>query len=121
LSRESELAAFLASPHVRGIEYIAREDVRTALERFLAACAELEKAPHELCASDLRAVLVERLPARYRAAEPLARRTIDVLRVYLAFLGERLEPDRARELCVALEEDAETFRGLVRGDGAGLR
>ncbi len=115
-ARDHGPRAFLASPAVAGIEYIAPEDVRAALERFLACCAELGKAPFELAAADLRAILVERLPARYRTGEKLGSRTIDVLRTYLAFLEEDLAPERARELRVALEEEAETFRARVRGE-----
>ena len=111
-----ELEAFLASPHVRGIEYIAPEDVRTALERFLACCAALGREPAELRAHDLREILERRLSERYARGERLGQRTIDVLRVYLAFLEERLDAERARELRIALEASAEPFRAIVRGE-----
>lgn len=110
------LSEFLASPIAGGIEYIERADVRAVLERFLACCAELGRPPEELRAADLRWVLEQRLPARYAPQEKLGQRTIDVLRTYLAFLEERLAPEHARELRVALEQSAEAFRALVRGE-----
>ena len=113
-----ELEAFLASPHVRGIEYIAPADVRAALERFLACCGALGREPVSLRGHELREILERRLSARYARGERLGQRTIDVLRVYLAFLEERLDPERARELRIALEESAEPFRAIVRGERA---
>jgi hypothetical protein len=106
---------FLAAPVLDGIEYIARADVRRVIERFLAACAELSLAPAGLRAADMRQILQDRLPGRYAPGEKLGQRTIDVLRTYLAFLEPQLGPERARELCVALEQSAEPFRARVRG------
>lgn len=113
---EPELEAFLGSPHVRGIEYIAPSDVRTALERFLACCGALGREPAQLRGHELRELLERRLSERYARGEHLGQRTIDILRVYLAFLEERLDAERARELRIALEESAETFRAIVRGE-----
>jgi len=111
------LEEFLASPAVGGIEYIERGDVRTVIERFLACCEELGRAPRELQAADLSRLLRERLALRYAAREALGQRTIDVLRTFLIFLEPELPPERARALRVALEEDADEFRALVRGEG----
>ncbi len=110
------MRGFLASPEAAGIEYIARADVQAVLERFLDVCRTLERTPAELRAPDLTALLEEHLPARYTPREPLGQRTIDVLRVFLAFLERDLGPARTRELCLALEQSAETFRALVRGE-----
>ena len=115
---ESEVAAFLASDVVRGIDYVAPEDVRTALTRFLA-CAreELDKGFSELTGLELEELLRRRLPGRYVPDEPLARRTIDVLRLYLAFREPELEAEHGRDLRSALEAGAEPFRDAVRDGG----
>jgi len=112
----SLLADFLASPVAGGIEYIERADVEAVIERFLGCCAELGRAPRELEAGDLRRLLRERLPPRYAPREPLGQRTIDVLRTFLAFLEPGLDAARVRALRVTLEEEADAFRALVRGE-----
>ncbi len=108
-----DCAAFLDSPQAGGLPG-KRADLRTIVERYLT-CAydELGKAPHLLEGDDLQEVLLERLPAHFAKADPLADAVEDVLTAYHAFLVERAVVLHAFEQARALAEHAPAFRRAV--------
>lgn len=110
------LQEFLEHEAIGGIDYIAPEDLRTIMERYLRACRELGYEAHKLEEGELRAVMETSLPALYSPAEPIGQRTIDVLRTFLTFLEPRFGRDRSRALGVVLEDCAEPFRARIRGE-----
>ena len=110
------LADFLTSPLVRGIEYIAADDVRAVMQRFDEACRACGSNALDIDSALLEAVLLDELPRHYAPAEPLGQRTIDVLRTYLAYLAGHVPAQRLQALRSALERHAEPFRAKVRGE-----
>jgi hypothetical protein len=115
-----DCAAFLDAAQAAELP-LNRDGLRAIVERFLAAAYdELGKAPHLLEGDDLEELLLERLPAHFGRADPLAEHVEDVLSAYLAFLGERAVVLHRFELERALLAHAPAFRKRVRaGDLAG--
>ena len=113
-----DAAVFLDSPHAN-FESISTADVRTIVQRFLAACYEdLGKTPKLLQGDELAALLVDVLPRRFGVRDPLADRAPDVLGRYLEFLIENEVVIEAYELRSALDEHADTFRARVASGAA---
>jgi hypothetical protein len=119
-------AAFLDSLRGEPVGGAATADVRTIVQRFLAACYEdLGKAPRLVDGDELASLLTEILPRRFGVRDPLAAAAEDVLAAYLAFLNETEVVPAAYEQRRALDEHAAAFRELVasgaaHGDGTAL-
>ncbi len=109
-------AAFLDSPHGQ-VEGLPTADVRTIAQRFLTSCYEdVGRAPRHLEDHDIHAILVEHLPRRFAARDPLADRTEAVLSAFLAFLAEQEVVFASFEQRNALIAHIDEFRRIV---GAG--
>jgi SEC-C motif len=102
-----DCAAFLDSAHAIAIDFAKAGDVRTVIQRYLAACyVDVGKAPRLLEGDELSTLLCEILPRHFGVKDPLAAVTEDVLGAYLTHLDET-------EVVVAAFEQRRAFEGSI--------
>lgn len=83
-----DLAAFLDSPHARGLS-IPAPGRRTVAERLLESCySDLGQPPAELDGEGLRELLLRILPTRFARGEALVASAPAVLEAFFAHLRE---------------------------------
>lgn len=110
-----ESAAFLDSVQARAVADVEREDVRAVVDRFLAiAYDEIGVAPRFLDGEAMHSIVGHLLPAHFGRQDPKAARAIDILRAYVAFLGENAVVSQLFEIRNALEHTAGEFEEAVR-------
>lgn len=111
-------AAFMDSAEALSILGASTAEIRTIVQRFLAACFEdLGQGPEHLDGEHMGAVLRELLPKRFAARDPLADATLEVLEAYLRFLHEDKVVTHSFEQKLALSNHGDAFVAAVqRGD-----
>lgn len=109
-----ETAAFFDSEAARPWSG-RRADAKRVIERFVDACYRgVGKAPWELDGEDLRAVLIEQLPARFEKADKLASITPELLEAYFDHLATARVVTQAFEIRQALATHAPQFEEVVK-------
>ena len=114
-----DAAAFMDSPQAHSLIAGARPassatDVRTIVQRFLAACyTDLGKAPRHLDGEHVGALLSRVLPRHFGARDPLAAVTMAVLRAYFVHLQDVALVPEAFEIQRALAEHEAAFLAAV--------
>jgi hypothetical protein len=114
-----ETAAFMDSPAALAITAAPTAGIRQVVRRFVT-CAydDLGKAPRFMDGDDLRTVLLELLPRRFAAKDPLGPAASDILSAYLDFLAEDQVVTHSFELRRALAEHGDGFSALVANGAA---
>jgi len=114
-----DAAAFMDSAHAVSITAAATPDIRTVVQRYVAACYDdAGKAPRLLDGDDMAQLLRESLPRHFGARDPLANCAHEVVTAYLTFLGETQVVMAAYEQRRALDEHISAFCEVVKSGAA---
>ncbi len=111
---ESELAAFLSSPHAAALG-VADEDKESIARLFLSVChGMLQRPPRLLSGGDIHGVLGHEMPHHFPRKSPLAERVPAVLRAFIEHTIATQEVPAAFDLKRGLESTLPEFLQTVR-------
>ena len=115
-----DVAAFLDSAEARALA-CSRADLQAIAERLVGACYDdLGKKPSKLDGEDVRTLLVQSLPARLKAKDPLAPHVPEVFAAFLDHLETVEVVSQSFEARQALAASSDAFYERVSaGDLAG--
>ena len=115
-----DIASFLDSRPSLMLSAPDRDGQRTILDAFLAVCyKELGAAPRLLDGDSMRSLLREHLPRHFKAKDPLAKVTPDVIIAYLEHLVGVENVPFAFEARMAIQDAEADFVAAVLGGQAG--
>jgi beta-phosphoglucomutase-like phosphatase (HAD superfamily) len=110
-----ELAEFLDSERARSLDGVERDDVRKIAEAFFELCYDgLGKAPRAIDAEDLRAIVVESLPARFAKKDAAVVHAPAVLEALIEHVAETSVMTSAFEVRRALDAACAELVDVVR-------
>lgn len=107
------VSAFLDSRHAARLD-VRPDDVRRIAEDFVELCySALGKEPRFLDGEDVRSLLVQHFPGRFRKKDPLAEHVPAVIAALVEHLSEATVMTQAFEVKLALADACEQFVDVV--------